>query len=341
MPPLTDPRVAPAPAFLASFAGTLNDPRDVYVIWQMLKCVGLAALGIALFFVPVPAIWYAAPFYYALLFGGLLDRFTLMLHFTSHRPLFASDYRGFNRVIPWLIGPFFGQTPTAYFVHHMGMHHREENLADDLSSTMRFQRNRFDHWLRYYLRFLIIGLPELALYLVRKKRYKLFGRLLAGEGCYLAAVALGLAFRPEATLVVFVVPLLAIRTLMMMGNWSQHAFICQQNPADPYRASITAVNTRYNRRCFNDGYHILHHVNPRCHWTEHPTEFEKSLPECAAHDALVFDGLDYFQIWLRLMFGRWGALADRVVQLEGAPRRTRDEVIALLKSRVARFPSAA
>ncbi len=341
MLPLNDPREARAPALLAPLARTLNDPRDVYVLWQMVKCLGLMAVGIALFFVPVSYLWYAAPLYYALLFGAFMDRFTLMLHFTSHRPLFASDYKGFNRVIPWVIGPFFGQTPNSYFVHHMGMHHREENLAADLSSTMRFQRNRLDHWVRYWLRFLFFGLPELSLYMLKKKRYKLLARLFVGEGTYLAVVALGLVYRPAPTLVVLVAPMLAIRTLMMMGNWAQHAFICPENPADPYRASITSVNTRYNRRCFNDGYHILHHVNPRCHWTEHPSEFEKALPECAAHDALVFDGLDYFQIWLRLMLGRWGALADRVVQLDGAPRRTRDEVIALLKTRVARFPRAA
>jgi fatty acid desaturase len=219
----------------------------------------------------------------------------------------------------------------------MGMHHREENLAGDLSSTMRFQRNRFDHWLRYYLRFMLFGLPELCVYFIRGRRYKLLGRILVGEGLYYLAVILGVWLAPLPTLFVFVVPLVVIRALMMAGNWAQHAFICQERPEDPYRASITSINTRYNRRCFNDGYHILHHVKPRCHWTEHPVEFEKALSEYAARDAIVFDGLDYFQIWLCLMLGRWGTLADRFVRLDGAPTRTRDEVIALLKTRVLAF----
>src|SRR5262245_2533394 len=76
----------------------------------------------------------------------------------------------------------------------MGMHHREEHLPDDLSSTMRFTRSRITHWLRYYLRFLIIGLPELTWY----------------------------------------VPLVLIRTLMMMGNCTQHSFISQKHPEDPF-----------------------------------------------------------------------------------------------------------
>jgi fatty acid desaturase len=335
---LTDPREATAPRFLGFVRNALNDPRDVEVVWLMLKCLVVVCAGIGLFFVKAVPVLYLAPLYYLLLFGGLIDRFTLMLHFTSHRPLFNKRFRFLNHVIPWVIGPFFGQTPNTYFAHHMGMHHREENLAADLSSTMRFQRNRIDHWLRYYIRFMVLGLFELTLYFAGQKRYKLMGRVIIGEGLYWTSVIAGLVFAPAPTLIVFLGPLVVIRMLMMMGNWTQHAFICHEHPDDPYRASITSINTRYNRRCFNDGYHILHHVAPRCHWTEHPQEFEKALPEYGAHDAIVFDGVDYFQIWLLLMFRRWGTLADRFVHLKGAPTRTRDDVIALLKSRVVAFP---
>ena len=48
--------------------------------------------------------------------------------------------RKLNLYIPWLLGPFFGETPETYFVHHVGMHHVEENLEDDLSSTMPYKR---------------------------------------------------------------------------------------------------------------------------------------------------------------------------------------------------------
>jgi hypothetical protein len=75
-------------------------------------------------------------------------------------------------------------------------------------------------------------------------------------------------------------------------------------------------------------------VQPRCHWTEHPSEFAKALPQYAAHDSIVFDGLDFFQVWLCLMTRRYSVLAGHFVALPGAPARTRDEVIAFLKSRV-------
>ncbi len=329
---ITDPRQEP-PSLLASrLAPLLNDARDVSMLWLMARCAVVAGAGIAVFFSPWPLV-YVAPLYWALNYT-VLDRFTLMLHCTSHRQLFNNRYAALNNLIPWLLAPFFGQTPNTYFAHHMGMHHREENLEDDLSSTLRFQRNRLDHWMRYWLRFLFFALLELSRYFYRRGNAKLLRRILVGEAIYWSALlALGW-FDPGATFVVFLGPFVLIRTLMMMGNWTQHAFIGESDVTDPYLASITCINTRYNRRCFNDGYHILHHVKPRCHWSEHPTEFLRALPEYGKRDAIVFDGLDYFQIWLNLMFGRWRKLAAHFVRLPGAPARTPDEVVAFLKSRV-------
>ena len=330
---ITDPRTESVPRFLEPAARLLNDPRDVVFVWLALRCLLVAACGVALFFVPVP--WqFAAPAYVVLLFGLYVDRFTLMLHCTSHRPLFKKRYRSLNHVIPWVIGPFYGQTPGTYFSHHLGMHHREENLTPDLSSTMRFKRDRFDHWLRYYLRFLCIGLVELAVYFYRRQNWKLFRRVLVGELGFIVVVALLFSWKPVPTLIVFIGPVLALRTMMMMGNWAQHSFIVAKTPENPYHASITCINTRYNRRCFNDGYHVLHHVKPACHWTDHPAEFERALDDYVRHDALVFDGLDFFEVWLALMLRRWSYLAAHVVTFDGAPARTREQVIELLKTRV-------
>jgi fatty acid desaturase len=344
---IVDPRVEPVPRFLSSTARLLNDPRDTVFVWLALRCFAVATLGVALFFVSPAVRPYVIPVYLILVLGALMDRFTLMLHCTSHRPLFNKRYRVLNNLIPWLIGPFFGQTPNTYFAHHLGMHHREENLSADLSSTMRFRRDRLDHWLRYFFRFFVIGLFELEIYFYRRQNWKLFKRVLAGEGAYWLALC-GLAWiAPIPTLIVFVAPFVFIRTGMMMGNWAQHSLIRAGTPENPYHSSITCLNTRYNRRCFNDGYHVLHHVKPACHWTEHPAEFERALAEYGRQDAIVFDGIDYFGVWSCLMLRRWSSLADHFVALEGAPKRTREQVIELLKARVmpvaepAELPAAA
>ena len=276
-----------------------------------------------------------------MVFLGFEDRFILMLHCTSHRQLFKPEHRRLNYVIPWVIGPFFGETPETYFVHHMGMHHPENNLQTDLSSTMRYRRDRLSHWLHYLFSFLSVGPALLAVYQWRKRNQKMLQRMLSGELTFYATVAVLLAVNWRATLAVFVIPVLLVRTLMMAGNWAQHAFVDAADPANPYKNSITCINTRYNRRCFNDGYHIHHHVKPRCHWSEYPGEFERNKNEYGRQDAIVFDGVDFFQVWAMLMTKQWKGLAKRFVHLPGAPARDEAAVIAFLQSRVEPIPAAA
>jgi fatty acid desaturase len=216
----------------------------------------------------------------------------------------------------------------------MGMHHVEENRPGDLSSTEPFQRDQVGSWLRYWGRFMSVGFFELAAYFARHGKQRLLRRVIVGEGAYWLSMGLLLWIDARATVVVFLLPWLVMRTLMMAGNWAQHAFICQEQPGHPLRASITCVGTRYNRRCFNDGYHALHHVAARCHWTEHPAEFERNLADYARNDAVVFQGLDFFQVWVLLMTGDWNRLERALVRLPGAPDRNRDEAVAFLQSRV-------
>lgn len=337
---LYTPPSTPPSLFDRALLSLINDERDLPFVHLILGCLGCASLGVGLFF-SGRYFAYLAPAY--LLFWALvfLDRFILMLHCTSHRPLFKKQHAALNYLIPWLLGPFFGETPETYFSHHMGMHHPENNLHDDLSTTMPYRRDSLAAWLHYLTSFLFTGLARLAKYHLERGNRRLLGRMIAGESAFIAACA-GLAMIDlRATLVVFVIPVVLVRTLMMAGNWGQHAFVDATDPGNAYKNSITCINSRYNKRCFNDGYHIHHHVRARTHWSELPAEFEANKAEYGRQDAIVFEGVDFFQVWMMLMLGRWDALADRFVQLPGAPMRDRDAVIAFLKSRVQPIPADA
>jgi len=74
---------------------------------------------------------------------------------------------------------------------------------------------------------------------------------------------------------------------MMAGNFAQHAFVDAAQPENPYRNSLTCINSTYNRRCFNDGYHIGHHVKATRHWTEMPADFIANRERYAQEDAIV------------------------------------------------------
>jgi fatty acid desaturase len=315
----------------------LIDPRDAVFLnlaAMMALTVWPAAFG--LFYLRSFSWWLVVP--YAAILGMWMDRYTLMLHCISHRPLFSKKYQRFNGIIQWTVGIFLGQTPTAYFVHHMGMHHREGNLFSDLSSTMPYQRDKFSHWLHYWFTFMTVGLFQLLRYHARAGRKKMVQKLLVGELGYFAGVAV-LAFfvSAQAALVVFVVPVLVMRTLMMAGNWGQHAFVDPRTPDCDFRNSITCIRSRYNRRCFNDGYHIIHHLKPSLHYTEMADEFDKQRPLYGKEDAIVFEGTDFFGVWLLLMLGQKKKLAKHFVLLPGAPVRSEKEILALFEERLAPF----
>lgn len=347
--PAIDSAVAPIPYSEAPAASTdgawarfwsraLNDERDVvFINWSLLMAAVTGPMAVSLFVVGEFSWWWAVA-YWAV--GGFLfmDRFILMLHCTSHRPLFNRKYRFLNYFIPWVVGPLFGETPESYFAHHMGMHHKEGNLMKDLSSTMPFQRDRISHWLQYWGRFMTLGLLDLARYHQRNGRKKLLRRLFVGEGAFWSFCLLLAVFVSwQATLVVFVIPVIIVRTLMMAGNWGQHAFVDPDEPGNDFKSSITCINTRYNRRCFNDGYHIIHHLKPSLHYTEMANEFDKNRALYGAQDAIVFDGYDFFEVWFLLMTGQKKKLAQAFVRLPGAPERSDDEVIAMFERRLRPF----
>lgn len=328
-------------AWARAWAKTLNDPRDVIFI-NLSLTMALTVWPAAIFlFTRAESIWlWAIPYWVGI--GVLyMDRFILMLHCTSHRTLFNRKFRVLNFAIPWLIGPFVGETPESYFVHHMGMHHKEGNLEEDLSSTMPYERDRLSNWIRYWGRFMVFGLPELFLYHRAKGRGKMIERLLLGEGAFWAICALLCFLNWQATLIVFVIPVIIIRTLMMAGNWGQHAFVDPDEPNNDFKSSITCINTRYNRRCFNDGYHIIHHLSPSLHYSEMADEFAKNVRLYGEQDAIVFDGYDFFEVWFLLMTGQKKKLARAFVQLPGAPIRSEEEILQLFERRTRPFPARA
>jgi fatty acid desaturase len=154
-----------------------------------------------------------------------------------------------------------------------------------------------------------------------------------------AMLLLGWANWP-ATLVVLVLPLGLARVVMMLGNWTQHAFIAANSPDNCYTNSVTCINTPYNHKCWNDGYHISHHLKPALHWTDHPAHFRQNLAQYARHEAIVFEGIHFLHIFYYLMRRRYDLLARHFVELTHT-QRTESEIIALLRVRTQRLPRQA
>lgn len=317
----------------------LKDERDLPFIYLAIR-ITFAVIPLAvLLYMPFITgwLWGVLAVVY-LYFNNIVFKgpFGLMLHCTSHRPLFKPQYKNAYYYWTWVIAPFFGQTPETYFSHHIGMHHPENNVAPDESTTMPYQRDSFRSFLAYYGDFMVFGVIELVTYLRRKNRIKLAYRAILGELCFYT-LCVGLSFiNFPATLVVFILPFLIFRFVTMLGNWTQHAFVCAEEPLNPYKNSITCINVKYNHKCFNDGYHTSHHDRPAMHWTEHPAFFQKTIDKYARNQAIVFDQLDFLGVFYNLMRKRYDVLASHVVNVNGA-FRDQAEIEAVLRQRTKRI----
>jgi fatty acid desaturase len=310
----------------------INDPRDLPFI-HLLTVIHLLVIPYAIFlYTPVLDGWlwwmaYIPYFYFSQLYYK--GRFGLMLHCISHRKLFKKGYTGLYNWTIWGVCPFFGHTPETYFVHHMAMHHVENNMEHDASSTLPYQRDSFGDFLRYYLRFFFLGFRDTFMYLFNRKRKRLYMRLTFGEFSFFLFCILMCFVNFKATLMIFIVPFIFARFVMMMGNWAQHAFI---DASDPEENTINCINTKYNHICWNDGYHAVHHLRPALHYTDIPGEFLKNKDMFAQKKVFVFDGIHYLHIFLWLMTKRYDKLADHLVNLNNV-FKNRDEAMALLKQR--------
>ena len=314
----------------------LRDERDVGVIRTTLQLLLVVVLPGLLLFIPGFFRWWMAPIYW-FLYIRHVGPYTLLLHCACHRAIFRGEVGYLNHIFSWVIGVFFGHAPDTYFVHHIGMHHSEGNLPGDLSSTMKYQRDSLRDFMKYEMDFLFRGIPKLFLYMMAKGRKKLARRLVVGELSFLVLMVAATIWNPPAGLTVFVVPFMATRVLLMTGNWAQHAFVDHEDCTNDYRTVVSFMNSVYNRRGFNDGYHLTHHLKPSLHYLDMPGDFVSRREEMVRMDSLVFRKIDYFEIFLMLMGKRYAKLASYYVQLDPEHPESEDEIIALIRRRLQRF----
>ena len=317
------------------FLPYLKDERDLIFIRTSGWVTALVLpLALTLFLLDAWLVWSLALPYIGFVFLTFGGRYGLMLHAVGHRPIFKREHRWMQAYIPWVLGPFLGHTPTSFEAHHMWMHHAENNMLADRSSTLPYRRDSFAHFLHYFARFIVMGHVHLIRYLTLRGRGKIARRLLVGELSWLTLAVVACSLNFAAGMVVFVIPMMMMRWLMMAGNFAQHAFVDVDDPDNAFRNSNNLINAGYNHKAYNDGYHIVHHLKPAMHWSEMPTYFQTNLQRFIDEDAIVFDGIaDNQAVWFLLMTKNYDKLARHLVNFKG---RSHEEKVAFLKGRVRR-----
>ncbi|KAI1093035.1 hypothetical protein F5B19DRAFT_491801 [Rostrohypoxylon terebratum] len=221
----------------------------------------------------------------------------------------------FDTMFPYITDPLMGHTWNSYYYHHVKHHHVEGNGPNDLSSTIRYQRDNVWHFLHYVGRFYVLIWLDLPIYFLRNDRPTFALKTAFWELSNYAAILTLFILNSRPTTFVFLLPLMLLRAGLMVGNWGQHALVDADEPDSDYRSSITLIDVPSNRYCFNDGYHTSHHLNPRRHWREHPVHFLANKHTYSAEHALVFHNIDYLEITLRLLLKDYAHLARCLVPI--------------------------
>ena len=300
----------------------LKDSRDLAFVRLGLRASGtLIPLAVLIFCVPPwLAALLAAPYLW-LLYGHFGGPVMLMMHALFHHKTFVGPGLWLDRYLRHGLPMLYGLQPFAYFPHHLLMHHTENNGRDDLSCTATYRRDDWRDFLRYWWRFMLGDNLRLARYLRLRGRKRALRRYVGGSLAWLLLVAGLLWVAPLATLIVFVLPYILTRFFMMAGNWAQHAFVDPEAKDAGLGNAIVLVNARQNRRCFNDGYHALHHRSAGLHWAEMSARFQSDWRYYAEHRVLVFDRIaDTQVIWWRLMRRDYAYLADNLADMGWVPQ---------------------
>ena len=170
--------------------------------------------------------------------------FTLMMHNHIHNDgVLAKNWAWLDLSFPYLVYPLMGHTWNSYYYHHVKHHHIEGNGPDDLSSTVRYQRDNVWHFLHYWGRFLFFVWLDLPLYFIRKGKTstaaKAFGWEISGLSLLYFMTT---KVNTRASIFTLVIPFVLLRLGLMIGNWGQHALVDELEPDSDFRSSITLVD---------------------------------------------------------------------------------------------------
>lgn len=169
--------------------------------------------------------------------------YTLMMHQHIHMGGILNKKLWFlDSLFPYITNPLMGHTWNSYYYHHVKHHHVEGNGPNDLSSTIRYQRDSVFDFACYVARFMLFVWAELPAYFWRRGKRGMAAKAGGWEiATYVVIHALA-RWNWYATLFAFILPLVQLRVGLMVGNWGQHAFVDETDPNSDFRSSITLID---------------------------------------------------------------------------------------------------
>lgn len=274
--------------------------------------------------------------YHVLMMGPYFRFFayiSTLIHKEGHAPkgLFRSPFSLFNNFFGWFLGPFYGHIPEAYPMGHLRIHHRHDNGAEDITSTMHLDRTKPSHWLIYLRQFAGFWTGfSIVRYHLRRKNWENARRMAKGMLAYGIALALLLVLNPWFGFAYLLLPLWCVIIYLAAINYTWHTFMDPDDPDNDFINSVTILRGHYN--VFNEDYHVTHHQRPQLHWTEAPADFQRNIEAYRLNRASVFADTQEFEMFMWIITRRFDLLAKHFVDLQGD--LSKEEIEALLIRRM-------
>lgn len=226
-----------------------------------------------------------------------------VLHNHIHVPFTTS--RRFNRIIDWALGFCTGMTASNWRLTHVHGHHVEHlwqvlPSREHLFRYMEFERHYT--FLNCTIHSLRSAGPQWFYPLrdgwekgirgrgFRKAYYSYMFWEIVGIYSIVAALAV---INLKVTFWFFLFPYALVYFFSRYVDYITHVSV---NPGQRYGYSTVCLSPWYNRGFWNFGYHIVHHEQPKLHWTELPHVFEQMHlePDPEAEEVTVWNYASLF-----------------------------------------------
>jgi len=285
----------------------LNDTRNYLALAHfLLKCVKLSLLALGVFLIRRDLTFAAVAVY--LLAQAPLATHNLGLHYAAHKylsdePLFRLPFLGFFN--QFVICAMEGWVPLFWPIHHVMMHHVEDNNEHDRQSVTHFRRC-FVNYLIFLYEMPIQWYFRVPTYFWRKGDVKTCLVAVVSELIYVG-FGIALSFYDfRVAVMLFWFP----HVQRIWGNsiveYGQHSLV---NPDDPkkvwnnsyvcLRPKVSGHEFESEMQNYDDRYHMLHHSHPNARAEEHHAMWTNGFGAKMPADSLVFNcTVREFLVWV-------------------------------------------
>lgn len=304
--------------------------KDLYLSKFLFNHLLLVLLPLFCFlFIPA---FYPFAFLWPVIWIWYLQSTVLFTHTITHIKPWAPGFEWLNIYVQSIVTAVLGLFLFGYEEHHLKMHHGENNFyPGDNTTTEIYERDNFFHFCVYWFRHIYGSFTELPMYAVSKGRTNKAIGIWVGLLIYIVFYSWINTFNPSAAFWCGIMPNVFASFLFMQGNWGQHQFVNPKNCRSSYGLTFNIINSSLNSINFNDGYHLMHHLNSQTRWYDLPKEFVKNQDKICQNGGLTFTNCVFQQLCLYSFTWQYGKLYGHYVPLGPEQEMTKEEFIEFIQ----------